>query len=195
MTPIETTRVGEHAVRLAIPLGAPRAALLDALLALPSVVDASLAAEHALVVFDGTPTSIVLPTLVPVPSTAITEHVVHVIYDGEDLDEVGRQTGLTRDEVIARHTRSVLEVSFLGFCPGFAYLAGLDASLARIARRGTPRTRVPENSVAIAGGYGGVYPAAMPGGWQLLGRAIDARLLEGELPRLRVGDRVRFAIA
>ncbi len=188
------TPVGEHAVRIPIPKDTPRAALLAWLLEIPGVVDASLAAEHALVVLEGPPTSIEIPPLVA-DARASREHVIRVVYDGEDLDEVARLASISRDEVIARHGARALEVSFLGFCPGFAYLALLDRELAAIPRRGVPRTRVPGDAVAIAGGYSGIYPAAMPGGWRLLGRALDARLLEGEAPRLRVGDRVRFVSA
>jgi KipI family sensor histidine kinase inhibitor len=186
-------RVGEHAVRITIPSGVPRATLLAWLLDQPGVIDASLAAEHALIVFDGEPRPIVIPALDERGAVPSTEHVIEVVYDGEDLDEVAALAGITRDRLIERHSANTLEVSFLGFCPGFAYLVGLDPSLASIARRGVPRPRVPENAVAIAGGYGGIYPAAMPGGWRCLGRAIDPRLLDGETPRFAVGDRVRFS--
>ncbi len=195
MSAIETLPVGEHAVRFRIPHAAPRAALLAWLLEQPGVIDASLAAEHALVVFRDAPTPIELPVLTSTTSREVEEHVIRVIYDGEDLDDVARRASLTREEVIAHHTSRALEVAFLGFCPGFAYLVGLDDALAAISRRGTPRARVPANTVAIAGGYCGIYPAAMPGGWHLLGLALDARLLDGEAPRLRVGDRVRFVAA
>jgi biotin-dependent carboxylase-like uncharacterized protein len=48
--------------------------------------------------------------------------------------------------------------------------------------------------VAIGGPYTGVYPAAMPGGWRLIGRT-SARLFDPGAPRpslLAAGDRVRF---
>ena len=184
-------RVGERALRIAIPPGTPRAALLAWLLERPAVVDASLAAEHALVVFDGPPHSIEIP---PLDATHVecVEYVIEVVYDGEDLEEVAALSHLAPDEVARRHASSTLEVAFSGFCPGFAYLTGLDPSLASIARRGSPRPRVPENAVAIAGGYTAIYPAPMPGGWRLIGRAIAPRLLDGDAPRLGVGDRVRF---
>ncbi len=90
------------------------------------------------------------------------------MYDGEDLDDVARATGLDRDEVIARHTGSSFRVDFCGFAPGFAYLRGLDEAL-WLPRRSTPRTRVPAGSVAIADVYSAVYPGVSPGGWHLLG--------------------------
>ena len=57
-------------------------------------------------------------------SHAVVE--IPVRYDGEDLDDVARATGLDRDEVIALHTGSPFRVDFCGFAPGFAYLRGLD---------------------------------------------------------------------
>ena len=85
-------------------------------------------------------------------------------------------------------------VELIGFLPGFAYLGPLDPRLT-IGRRETPRPRVPAGSVAIAGGYTGVYPAASPGGWHLLGRALDVSLfdpLRDPPALLRPGDHVRF---
>ncbi len=195
MTPLDVVPVGERAVRFAIPEGVSRAALLDWLLASADVVDASLAAEHALVVFEGAPRPLVLPALVSAVRTRRTEHVIRVAYDGEDLAEVAALLGTTPSDVIARHAAAVLDVAFLGFCPGFAYLVGLDPALAAVPRRASPRERVPAGAVAIAGGYSGIYPAAMPGGWRLLGRALGLDLLDGESPRLAVGDRVRFVAA
>ncbi|MER7503466.1 allophanate hydrolase subunit 1 [Nonomuraea pusilla] len=93
---------------------------------------------------------------------------VPVVYDGADLDTVAELTGLSTDEVIARHTASELVVGWLGFAPGFAYLTGLDPRL-HVPRLGTPRTSVPAGSVAIAGPYSAIYPTASPGGWRLLG--------------------------
>jgi len=93
---------------------------------------------------------------------------VPVVYDGPDLDEVARLTGLTRDEVVRAHTGSDWHVGFGGFAPGFAYLVGGDPRL-RVPRRAAPRTRVPSGSVALAGEFSGIYPQDSPGGWQLVG--------------------------
>ncbi|MCY1537957.1 Kinase A inhibitor [compost metagenome] len=63
-----------------------------------------------------------------------------------------------------------------------------------LPRRGTPRTRVPAGSLAIAERQTAVYPQASPGGWHLLGlcpwRLFDVRR-EPPCP-LALGDRVRF---
>ncbi|HYS07363.1 MAG TPA: urea amidolyase family protein [Myxococcales bacterium] len=111
-------------------------------------------------------------------------------YDGEDLDEVARELGASRAEVIRRHTAAEHVVSFLGFAPGFAYMTGGFA----LPRLPTPRVRVPAGSVAIADGYTGIYPAETPGGWRLLGR-VAARMFDPSASPpalLRPGDRVVF---
>ncbi|WP_421743420.1 5-oxoprolinase subunit B family protein [Cellulomonas sp.] len=125
--------------------------------------------------------------------TGTTEVVLDVVYDGADLDGVARLTGLTVDEVVARHTGALYTVAFGGFMPGFAYLVGLDPLL-RVPRLDTPRERVPAGSVAIADEFSAVYPAATPGGWRLLGRC-DVELFDvaRETPALlQPGTRVRF---
>lgn len=96
---------------------------------------------------------------------------VPVVYDGEDLAEVSRLTGLTEAEVVARHTERDYLVAFGGFAPGWAYLTGVDPVL-HLPRRRNPRPRIPAGAVAIAGGFTGVYPRESPGGWHLLGHAL-----------------------
>lgn len=116
-----------------------------------------------------------------------------VVYDGEDLAEVARLTGLSAEAVIAAHTGSEWIAAFGGFAPGFLYLTGGDERL-NVPRRSTPRTAVPAGSVALAGAFSAVYPQRSPGGWQLLGRT-DAPLWDvcREQPSLiRPGDVVRF---
>ncbi len=118
---------------------------------------------------------------------------ITVRYDGPDLDDVARHTGLTVAEVTAAHEASHWEVAFCGFVPGFAYLVGGDPRL-EVPRRSTPRTVVPAGAVALAGRYSGIYPRPSPGGWQLIGRT-SAVLFDPhrESPALlRPGDRVRF---
>lgn len=122
-----------------------------------------------------------------------TEVVLEVDYDGPDLADVARLTGLTVDEVVARHTGARYTVAFGGFMPGFAYLTGLDPAL-RVPRLDSPRPRVPAGSVAIADTFSAVYPAATPGGWRLLGRCGTTLFdVDAEPPALlRPGTRVRF---
>jgi allophanate hydrolase subunit 1 len=53
---------------------------------------------------------------------------------------------------------------------------------------------VPAGSVAVAGGFTAVYPAASPGGWQLIGRTDVPvwRPAEAAPALLVPGARVRF---
>ncbi|WP_068252537.1 5-oxoprolinase subunit PxpB [Janibacter corallicola] len=116
-----------------------------------------------------------------------------VIYDGEDLAEVGRITGLGERGVVEAHTAGEWTVAFCGFAPGFGYLVSEDECL-HVPRRESPRTRVPAGSIGLAGEFTGVYPRESPGGWQLIGRT-SARVwdLERDPPALLVpGTRVRF---
>ncbi|KRE63685.1 allophanate hydrolase subunit 1 [Nostocoides sp. Soil756] len=118
---------------------------------------------------------------------------IAVRYDGPDLDDVARLTGLDAHEVVAAHTGTPWRVAFGGFAPGFAYLVGGDPRLA-VPRRAAPRPSVPPGSVGLAGGYSGVYPRASPGGWQLIG-TTDAALwdVRRDPPALlRPGAVVRF---
>jgi KipI family sensor histidine kinase inhibitor len=112
------------------------------------------------------------------PSGLGADVTIDVVYDGEDLDEVARLAGLTRDQVVAAHTAAPMRVGFGGFAPGFAYLVGGDERL-HVPRRAEPRTRVPVGSVGLAGEFSGVYPRESPGGWQLIGRT-DAVLWDVE---------------
>ncbi|HEX7025134.1 MAG TPA: 5-oxoprolinase subunit PxpB [Gemmatimonadales bacterium] len=120
-------------------------------------------------------------------------HTIPVSYAGPDLDHVSRETGLSREEIIRRHSAPEYVVYLLGFAPGFGYLGDLDPALV-LPRRASPRTRVPAGSVAIAGAQTAVYPLATPGGWHLIGsttlRMFDPAREPAAL--LAAGDRVRF---
>ncbi|TRW87939.1 allophanate hydrolase subunit 1 [Mycolicibacterium sp. 018/SC-01/001] len=102
------------------------------------------------------------------PPDGTADVVLDVTYDGADLDEVARLTGLSVDEVVAAHTGRPWRVGFSGFAPGFGYLLGGDERL-EVPRRAEPRTKVPVGSVGLAGTFSGVYPRESPGGWQLIG--------------------------
>ena len=128
----------------------------------------------------------------PTASTGVAE--IDVVYDGPDLADVASLTGLTVTEVVTRHQAAAYRVGWLGFAPGFGYLTGLDPMLATVPRLASPRPSVPAGSVAIAGGLAAVYPAASPGGWQLLGRTSAALWEPDRDPPalLAPGMRVRF---
>ena len=134
-------------------------------------------------------------TAIDDPSTRQNPVVVTipVVYDGPDLREIARRTGLGVEEVVRRHVAGEYVVAFCGFAPGFAYLSGLDPALV-LPRRSLPRTRVPAGSVAVSDRYTSVYPHESPGGWHLLGRSSMVRWdLDRESPALLTpGTRVRF---
>ena len=124
------------------------------------------------------------------------ELVIPVWYGGlagPDLAAIAAHSGLSSDDVIARHCAPSYRVAMLGFAPGFPYLLGLDPALV-MPRRTDPRLTVPAGSVAIGGSQTGIYPQALPGGWHLIGRTPLALFdLHAASPSLlRPGDHVRF---
>ena len=183
---------GEEALALATALRAdPPAALGDLVPAARTVL---------LVAAGGAPVAELRTALgrVELTGAATTEGDVEVVeipvvYDGEDLDDVARLTGLDPDAVVAAHTGQTWRVAFGGFAPGFGYLVGEDDRL-HVPRRAESRTRVPRGAVALAGEYAGVYPRESPGGWQLIGRTDTAVFDLDREPAalLRPGVRVRF---
>jgi len=119
---------------------------------------------------------------------------VPTVYDGPDLDEVASLAGTDGAGVAELLGQAELHVAFIGFSPGFPYLVGLPDVLARVPRRSSPRTEVPAGSVALAGGFAGIYPQATPGGWRVVGRT-PLRLFDPKsapFALLRSGDRVRL---
>jgi KipI family sensor histidine kinase inhibitor len=121
---------------------------------------------------------------------------IPVVYDGADLDDVSRHTGLSADEVVGAHTGTRWTVAFGGFAPGFSYLVGGDPRL-HVPRRDSPRGRVPAGSVGLAGEFSGIYPRESPGGWQLIGRT-DLSMWDTsreEPALLTAGMMIRFVVA
>ncbi|MDR3313827.1 MAG: 5-oxoprolinase subunit PxpB [Oscillospiraceae bacterium] len=123
--------------------------------------------------------------------------VIPVCYGGafgEDLAFVAAHAGLTKEEVIRRHSAPDYLIYMLGFLPGFAYLGGLEPAL-HTPRLANPRTGIPAGSVGIGGEQTGIYPLASPGGWQLIGRTpvrpYDSARAEPIL--YGAGDFIRFA--
>jgi inhibitor of KinA len=112
---------------------------------------------------------------------------------GPDLETVAAHARMNAADVIALHARVTYRVFMLGFAPGFAYLGIVDKRIAA-PRRATPRVRVPAGSVGLAGQQTGVYPAAAPGGWQLIGRT-PVRPFRLDMPSpflFSPGDAVEF---
>jgi inhibitor of KinA len=125
-----------------------------------------------------------------------SEVVLPVCYEPEfalDLKEVAKTADLAPEEVAQRHEAGEYRVLMMGFAPGHAYMGGLDAKLT-VPRRASPRAIVPAGSVAIANEQTVVYPYAISGGWNVIGRTpmvlFDAARTRPSL--LWPGDRVRF---
>lgn len=119
-----------------------------------------------------------------------------VCFDAEfapDLAPLAARRGLTVDEVVALVTGTHFRVYMLGFLPGFPYLGGLPEAI-EMPRLSSPRARVPERSVAVAGRMCAVYPWVSPGGWHLIGRT-PVRLFDAaqdEPAWLRAGDELQW---
>jgi KipI family sensor histidine kinase inhibitor len=153
------------------------------------------------VLLDGVPegTAELLRSWSPAGPTAAADTPsvrIETVYDGEDLPAVADLWGVDVPTVVERLTAASLRVAFCGFSPGFAYLSGLPSAWA-VPRLAAPRPRVPAGSVALAGGYAGIYPTASPGGWRLVGRTTaDLFDVRREPPALlSPGTRVRLVAA
>jgi len=150
---------------------------------LRSRAESDIAADGLLVDSSVSPAGSDGPSVVEIPVT----------YDGPDLAQVARLTGMTEEEVVAAHTGTGWRVAFGGFAPGFAYLVGGDPRL-QVPRRDSPRTKVPVGAVGLAGEFSGVYPRASSGGWQLIGHTEVAMWDPDRDPPalLDAGTTVRF---
>ena len=200
------TRVGEAAWRIALPSSEQVARACDRLRGegADRVLDAVPGARSVLVLFRDLPDERDRSWLegiaaegeqaASVPEASARRcHEIPVRYDGADLQEVARQARLSVADAIALHASATYCVAFVGFQPGFAYLDGLPERL-WTPRRSTPRPAVPSGAVGIGGEWTGIYPAATPGGWNLIGRtevrlfdphaATPALLAPGDLVRL-----------
>jgi KipI family sensor histidine kinase inhibitor len=94
-------------------------------------------------------------------------------YDTEfavDLDDVAARLGLSRAQVIERHSAITYHVYMLGFLPGQAYMGDLPLEL-ELRRRDTPRGRIPAGSLAIATTMTCIFPLETPCGWHVIGRS------------------------
>lgn len=112
---------------------------------------------------------------------------------GPDLALIAHSKQLSVQEVIQRHQAIEYRVYAIGFAPGFAYLGEVDPLL-NMPRLASPRAKVPRGAVAIADRQTAVYPAASPGGWNIIGLCPTPMFNPKANPTMpvAVGDRVRF---
>jgi KipI family sensor histidine kinase inhibitor len=186
--------LGDRAIRFARPSVSARA-LVHAVRQWPGVIDVVVARHHVAAYFAGAPAidaaQIQALATLSGDDEPTRDIEIRVVYDGPDLENVARITQLAVTDVITLHAAATYVVDTIGFAPGFAYLTGLDVRLV-LPRRATPRARVPAGSLAIADAFTAVYPFESPGGWHLIGYAIDARMFDERGARLQLGDTVRF---
>ena len=121
---------------------------------------------------------------------------IPVCYDpsfGTDLPWVAEHLNLSMEAIIALHTSIAYRVYMIGFTPGFPYMGTLPTTL-EVPRKQTPSMKIPAGSVAIAGKQTGIYPAEVPGGWQVIGRTPFRMFDPSTTPCsfLNAGDIVQF---
>ena len=110
-----------------------------------------------------------------------------------DFDIIRRHSGLSDEQIITQHTSQPFTVFTVGFAPGFAYMGELPDTL-HCPRLDSPRKKVPAGAVAIADAQTAVYPAASPGGWNLLGLCPEPLFNPdwAQPVKLQAGDTVEF---
>jgi KipI family sensor histidine kinase inhibitor len=172
----------------------------------PTVLDLIAGHTEILVIFDPAAPDVasILHWIKDTASTRTDEKLrndaetlrIPVCFDPDfaiDLPTVASQTSMSPNEVIELFTNASYRCTVVGFRPGFPYLEGLCPQLT-LPRRPTPRTRVPQGAVAIAGSQAGIYPVSGPGGWHVLGRTpmelFDPKRAEPSV--VRPGTRVQF---
>ena len=131
------------------------------------------------------------------PSSLLGNQIcIPVCYDpslGTDLPWVSSHLNLSLEEIISLHTSVAYRVYMIGFIPGFPYMGTIPEQL-EVPRKQTPSLKIPMGSVAIAGKQTGIYPAEVPGGWQVIGRTPLRMFDPSQSPCsfLNAGDIVQF---
>ena len=115
--------------------------------------------------------------------------------DSYALDRELIQTthGISKEELISKHTGVAYYTYYIGFMPGFPYLGDLNPSLIT-PRLATPRIQIPARSIGIAKEHTCIYPKVSPGGWNIIGQVpFDIFSLEHSRTSLFLpGDTVQF---
>ncbi len=121
---------------------------------------------------------------------------VPVVYGGSfgiDLEMLASEKNLTENEFIKRHCQVEYRVCMIGFMPGFAYLGGLDPSLAT-PRRKHPRPDAPKGTISIGGEQAALQSVVGPSGWHWIGQTPLEVYAPDRHPMclLDPGDIIRF---
>jgi KipI family sensor histidine kinase inhibitor len=208
MRTVTVTSFGENADLVELPAHISPAAAMTVLADAYPALSIRCGAASVLLTGTGRPTGhdIVhrLAVIASVPPRQFTAPaiVIPVIYDGDDLERIAAHLSLPVDSVIEAHQEVTWRVAFLGFVPGFPYLVpstntAASALFDDLPRLDTPRVKVPPGAVAVAAGMSAVYPFAMPGGWNLLGRTSSVLFdpVRESPSLLHVDDLVQFSLA
>ncbi|OEU94832.1 5-oxoprolinase subunit B family protein [Streptomyces oceani] len=121
---------------------------------------------------------------------------VPVRYGGEpgpDLGMVADHFGETEEDLIALHSARWYLVRCFGAPAASPMMDGLRDGVS-VPRRGDPRVRVPEGSVAVAGVQSLIYSVPAPAGWRLIGRtpAVLVSTRHDEVCAYRPGDLLSY---
>ena len=110
--------------------------------------------------------------------SAPAQHVVPVVFDGPDLDEVAAVLSLSREGFIQRHCEAPLRVLTTGFAPGFVY-CGFHG---------------PAGSILFAARQTAIASTPIPTGWHVIGHTGFRNFQPDSDPPtvLREGDAIRF---
>ncbi len=130
------------------------------------------------------------------PQSTTRQLTIPVCYDLEfalDIQQLAKEKKLTQKKIIQYHSEPTDKVYMLGFLPGFTFMGKIPTPIT-CKRKREPRLKVPALSVGIAGEQTGIYPAEVPGGWQIVGRTpIPIFDPKKENPFLfQAGDSVQF---
>jgi KipI family sensor histidine kinase inhibitor len=142
-----------------------------------------------------------IPAVTEVPSRLIELPVKYKGLWGPDMGFIAEQHGLTEDEVVRIHTKTLHWVGMVGFTPGSPQLMQLNPSqLLTVPKYTSPRLYTPQGTIALGGSLTAIYPVVSPGGFQMMGlcpvpvydrfQALEA--FETSPVLLRIGDRIKF---
>lgn len=119
-----------------------------------------------------------------------------ICFDETFTNDLGIYFSNDESKIIAFRKAFLLnlyELSFYGFLPGFPYFSGLPKDL-HLDRKEQPSKQIEKGTVAVGGGYVGIYPQSSPGGWQCIGNCPVPMITTGSsVPTfMKIGDKVSF---